>query len=304
MFERAPVISVGKNCWRIEQATRASVIIDADDYFAAARSAMLAAKHRIMLIGWDFDARINVGTSDEEPRAPEKLGDFVLWLVNNRPQLDVYLLRWDIGALKVVFRGTTVLTLFNWMRHERIHTKLDSMHPPGASHHQKIVVIDDSFAFCGGIDMTGDRWDTRQHADDEPQRKRPNGKPYGPWHDATTALEGPVAAALGELARNRWKGAGGNELRPVQGASDIWPEKLPCHFTNVEIAVSRSIPGTDGRKPIREIEALYVDLIASARRHIYAESQYFASRKIAEAIGRRLAEPDGPEIVVVNPFSA
>ena len=55
---------------------------------------------------------------------------------------------------------------------------------------------------------------------------------------------------------------------------------------------------------IREIEQLYLDQIAAARRHIYAESQYFASRKIAEALARRLAEPDGPEIVLVNPVTA
>ena len=34
------------------------------------------------------------------------------------------------------------------------------------------------------------------------------------------------------------------------------------------------------------------------------ESQYFASRKVAEAIARRLDEADGPEIVIVNPVTA
>jgi phospholipase D1/2 len=40
------------------------------------------------------------------------------------------------------------------------------------------------------------------------------------------------------------------------------------------------------------------------RRILYVESQYFASHKIAEAIAERLREPEGPEIVVVNPQSA
>ena len=53
-----------------------------------------------------------------------------------------------------------------------------------------------------------------------------------------------------------------------------------------------------------EIEALYVETIARAKHHIYAESQYFASRKVAEAIARRLTEPDGPEIVLINPLEA
>jgi phosphatidylserine/phosphatidylglycerophosphate/cardiolipin synthase-like enzyme len=61
------------------------------------------------------------------------------------------------------------------------------------------------------------------------------------------------------------------------------------------------MPGNPG---ILEIERLYLDLIGAAQRFIYAESQYFASRRIAEAIARRLAEPDGPEIVLINPHSA
>ncbi|MGJ3625897.1 phospholipase D-like domain-containing protein [Sphingomonas sp. MMS24-JH45] len=55
---------------------------------------------------------------------------------------------------------------------------------------------------------------------------------------------------------------------------------------------------------MREIEELYLHLIRTARRRIYAESQYFASRRIAEAIAARLAEDDPAEIVVVNPTTA
>ena len=295
-------LRTGENCWRIARASKVSVIVDAADYFAAAREAMLAAEHRIMLIGWDFDARIKLRPDEEI-----KLGDFVISLVKRRPALEIYLLRWDMGALKTVFRGTTILTLARWMLHKRIHTKLDSRHPTGGSHHQKIVVIDDCFAFCGGIDMTGDRWDTRCHADHEPHRRRPNGKPYPPWHDATTALEGPVAAALGELARERWKCAGGEELAPVSGRTNCWPDGLVCQFTDADVAIARTrpeIPDLPDLPAVREIEQLYLDQIATARRYIYAESQYFASRRIAEAIARRLAEQDGPEIVIINPCAA
>ena len=44
--------------------------------------------------------------------------------------------------------------------------------------------------------------------------------------------------------------------------------------------------------------------IAAACTTIYMESQYFASRKVAEAIARRLDETDGPEIVIINPHTA
>src|SRR3546814_4831852 len=47
----------------------------------------------------------------------------------------------------------------------------------------------DALAFCGGIDMTADRWDTSAHLDDDPRRRRPSGRCYGAWHDATVALD-------------------------------------------------------------------------------------------------------------------
>lgn len=292
----------GEDCWRIARADRASVIIDADAYFRHARAAMMKAKRRIMLIGWDFDARISLVREEEaQDGAPVIIGDFISWLVERTPELEIYLLRWDIGAIKSMLRPSTLVTTVKWMRHPRITVKLDSHHPPAASHHQKIVVIDDCFAFCGGIDMTGDRWDTRHHRDEDPGRRHPDGTPYEPWHDATTALQGPVAAALGDHARARWKGAGGEELAPVEEVSDCWPDALPVQFEGVEVAIARTAPPMDDQEELTEIERLYINQIAAARRSIYAESQYFASRRIAEAIAARLAEPDGPDIVIVNP---
>ncbi|UYY58457.1 phospholipase D-like domain-containing protein [Sphingomonas sp. S2-65] len=295
----------GDTAWRIEQATRASVIVDAEDYFRAVRDAMLEAKHQILLIGWDFDARIRLAEAcDAAPGAPEQVGPFLTWLARRTPTLNIYLLRWDMGALKSFVRPRTIATIARWMLHPRIHPRLDGHHPPGASHHQKIVVIDDCLAFCGGIDMTAGRWDTRAHRDDEPRRANPGRKPHAPWHDATTALQGPIAKALGELARDRWALSGGPEIAPPPASELCWPPILTPHFENTPAAISRTQPECKGAEPIHEIEQLYLALIASARHTIYAESQYFASRRIAEAIARRLDEPDGPEIVIVNPTQA
>jgi len=302
MTGKGGILKPGDNCWRIETASRARLIVDADDYFAAARAAMLGARRRIMLIGWDFDARIRIGDSGDG--APARVGDFILWLVKRNPALEVYLLRWDFGALKSIFRGNTLFVLMRWWKHGRIHVKLDSMHPAGASHHQKILVIDDAMAFCGGIDMTDGRWDTSDHADADPRRIGPGGRPNRPWHDATMALEGPAAAALGELARERWRWATGKALDPVAPAPSPWPDALAVDFRDRDVAISRTRPEHKKQAPCREIERLSLDMIRRARRFIYAESQYFASRRIGEAIAARMAEPDGPEIVLVCPRDA
>ena len=297
----APLIRPGRNCWRIETADRVAVIIDADEYFRFAREAMLRATRRIMMIGWDFDAELVLDRCDKTKEGPESIGRFIHWLVERTPALEVYLLRWDVGALKTFTKPHTIVTLLRWMRHPRIHIRLDHHHPFGASQHQKVVVLDDTMAFCGGIDMTVDRWDTRDHADGDRHRRRPSGHSFGPWHDAATGLDGPVAAALGELCRTRWHTAGGRVLDPVVGAGPCWPDDRSPDFTDVPVALSRTIPDMQDQEAVAEIEQLYVDLIGAAKRWIYAESQYFASRRIALAIARRLEEPDGPEIVLINP---
>jgi phosphatidylserine/phosphatidylglycerophosphate/cardiolipin synthase-like enzyme len=291
--------------WRVAQATRASVVVDADAYFRLAREAMLNAKHQIFLVGWDFDARITLAFDDDHAEAPTTVGDFIGWLVERTPTLQVYILRWDKGALKTLGRGRTLVTLLKWrFFQKRIHLLLDGHHPVAASHHQKIVVIDDCLAFCGGIDMTDERWDTRAHRDDDPRRRSPSGFAYKPWHDVTTALEGPVAAALGDLCRIRWRIAGGADVAAPPPSDTCWPDSLQPQFRDVDVAISRSQPEHGGLPAILEIERLYLTLIARAKRRIYAESQYFASRRIAEAIALRLAEDDPPEIVVVNPLTA
>jgi phospholipase D1/2 len=297
------MLEVGRNCWRIEKAQRVSLIVDAADYFRLVRQAMVQARSQIVLIGWDFDTRIDM-VHEARDGCPTQLGAFISWLPKNRPGLQVYILKWDLGSIQLIERGTTILRLLHWMLKRDIHFKLDSAHPPGASHHQKIVVIDDQLAFCGGIDMTAARWDTREHKDHDQRRRRPTTRRlYGPWHDATMATDGAAARALGELARERWRIAGGEAIEAPSSTGDRWPGDLEPMFTNVDVAIARTVGEYQGKRPIREIEALFVDQIKRARRYIYAENQYFASRVIAKAIADRLGEPNCPEIVLINPQS-
>ncbi|HWT11635.1 MAG TPA: phospholipase D-like domain-containing protein [Allosphingosinicella sp.] len=298
-------LAPGRNCWRIERATRATLVVDAADYFRLARAAMLKARSQILLMGWDLDTRLKLidDDEDEECGAPVHLGPFISWLAKNRPDLCIHILAWDGEVYSLLGRGTTLLRMAAWrLFNRKISFKLDSSHPREASHHHKVVVVDDAFAFCGGIDMTGSRWDTRAHRDDEPGRRRPTThRRYPPWHDAAMAVEGDAARALGDLGRVRWKIACDEELECADGHCDPWPDGLEAHFRDAEIAVART-RGDDGdHEELREIEAMFLDMIAAARRFVYVENQYFASRAVAEAVARRVAEPDPPEFLFVNP---
>ncbi|CAO3458255.1 phospholipase D-like domain-containing protein [Azospirillum largimobile] len=303
-----PILVPGRTCWRVAKADRMAVIIDAAAYFARLKAAILGARHTVMLIGWDFDTRIKLEPDDPIPDVPNELGDFLSWIVRTRPELTINVLKWDLAVLKMPFRGRTPLVLLDWLSSRRLRFRLDSAHPPGACHHQKIAIIDDALAFCGGIDMTTDRWDTPEHRDDDSRRVRPSGIAYGPFHDVTTAVDGEAARALGELARERWRRATGDALLPPPPTEAHWPEDLEPDFRDIPVAIARTDPMADnedrqktGKRGVREIEALYLAAIAAARRFIYLESQYFASQRIVAAIAARLSEPDGPEVVVVNP---
>ncbi len=295
------MLEIGRNCWRIERAHRAALIVDAANYFRVARKAMMKAKSQILMIGWDFDTRICLDREADDG-APTELGDFVGWLPHQSPGLQIHMLKWDLGAIKLLGRGTTVFRLARWAASKQIHFKLDGAHPTGASHHHKILVIDDRLAFCGGIDMTAARWDTRDHCDDDPGRRRPTTlRRYQPWHDATMTLDGDAARALGDLARFRWKVAGGTPIAPPETDSELWPEDIEPAFHDVDVGIARTRGGHGELDAVREIEALFLDSILGARRFVYAENQFFASRVITQAICKRLAEPDGPEFVIVNP---
>ena len=301
----------GRSVWRYARASRAHVVVDAAAYFLLMHEAMLRARQRIFLIGWDFDSRIRLAggrrwwNRPDAERFPARLGAFFLWLVRRRPDLQIRVLKWNFGALRFLFRGTMIVDVIRWLFNPAIKLNLDSAHPLGCSHHQKIVVIDDCLAVCGGIDMTSDRWDTPEHLHEDPRRRRVNGKPYGPWHDVTMMLEGEAAFALGELGRRRWRQAGGKPMRPCLPQDETpWPESLVAEFHDVEVGIARTRAAYRDLAEVREIENLFVEQIMRARRFIYAESQYFASRRVAEALAERLAMPDPPEVVLINPLSA
>ena len=293
----------GQTCWRISHADRFACIIDAADYFRHAKSAMLRAQHRIMLIGWDLDARMTFERGEKTMPGPNQLGAFLYWILWKRPSLEVYLLKSNLRLLPAfdgIWFGLTPVSFVNQFTSKRMHFAIDGARPTGAVHHQKIVVVDDSVAFCGGLDLTVDRWDTRAHEHDG-RGRRTVGLGYGPRHEVAAAVDGDAALGLAEQARERWETATGQSVAPVEAKHAAWPSKLEPTVRDVDVAIARTLPELDGRDEVREVEALNLAAIAAARHTIYLENQYLAARRLVDALAARLREDDGPEIVIVLP---
>lgn len=142
-----------KDHWKVAQANRVAVIVDAEDYFRLAREAMAKSQRRIMLIGWDFDARtrlVHEKAGDGQP--PTTVGDLIYWLVQTNPELGVYRLRWDLEAFKALFRETTAATVAKWMAHPRIQHKCKKdIIPLAAGMLASVTIAEPSAAQNGGI---------------------------------------------------------------------------------------------------------------------------------------------------------
>jgi phosphatidylserine/phosphatidylglycerophosphate/cardiolipin synthase-like enzyme/uncharacterized membrane protein YdjX (TVP38/TMEM64 family) len=298
-----PILDPGKTCWRYENASRCATLIDTADYFANFAKACRAASRQILILGWDFDRRERLHHDDVDAGdLPDELGAFLVALVRKNPHLNIYLLSWDFNMVYAAERELLPALRLRMQAPPRFHFRLDGQHPKGASHHQKVVVIDDRVAFVGGIDLSRWRWDTPEHRPDDPRRIDPDGKPYPPFHDMMMLVEGDAAARLGDLARERWRRARGWTIKPPPEPQESpWPADLASELSDVPVAIARTAPAHRQHAAVDEVKALYLSAIASARACIYIENQYFTARCLADALIERLAEPKGPEVILVLP---
>jgi phospholipase D1/2 len=295
------ILRAGETCWRVVGAERVAFLVDADAYFSALRQAVCKAQRSVLIVGWDVDSRVRL-VADEHPADgfPPTLLDFLNAVLAERPQLHVHVLAWDFSMIYTFEREMLPTYKFGWRGHRRLHFTLDGDHPQWASHHQKIVVVDDRVAFAGGLDLTIKRWDTPEHAGHDRRRVDPQGEPYPPVHDVQMMVDGGAAAALGQLCRERWWGATGEALPVPEVEGDPWPAVAP-DLSPARVGIARTSADQERGPQIQEVLAVTLGAIALARKTIFIENQYLTSATVGEALARRLEEPEGPEVVLILP---
>jgi phosphatidylserine/phosphatidylglycerophosphate/cardiolipin synthase-like enzyme len=296
----------GETCWRRGRARRAAFLIDTEAYFTAVFAAITRARRSILLLGWGFDPRTRMFPDGYDgPDDPDEVGRILVELARARPELDIRLLIWKsalpISASQEFFPHKARA----YFRNTPVKFLLDDAVPFGACHHQKVLVVDDRVAFCGGGDISVDRWDSPAHLDEDRRRIMPRQEEHPPRHEVMMVVDGEPARALGDLARERWRRATGEVLAPPEDAGgDPWPDHVPPHLVDVDVSIARTEPAWKGRRMVDEIRMLNLACIGEAREVIYLENQYFTSPRVTEALAARLAEPEGPEVVLISTAKA
>ena len=154
----------------IRNESQAKWYVDGQDYMAAVADSIEAAKQEIFITDWQLNPHIFM-------KRPDSGVDSLLW------RLDKMLLRkaeqgvrtyillyWESKKIAGMDLGSeyakTVLSHDNIevLRHPDMTNLL--LNPSTMfrwSHHEKLVVVDRSVAFVGGIDLCFGRWDTHSH---------------------------------------------------------------------------------------------------------------------------------------------
>lgn len=283
-------------------------LIDGEEMFSALVADIKATTQGdfIHLSAWKLDADLNIN-----PRSTDQPLDTVLNLWSAATQRGV-------NCRMLLWRNQLVNFRSMWKLLEKgIDAILDARFPILGSHHQKFGVLSvngEAIAYCGGIDLGTDRWDTRQHVNDL-HRSRES---YAAWHDVHSRIRGAAVLDLELNFRDRWNDSEWPSIIPIP-TPDLWiphpiapPEKITQQMPQIasspgshHVQVLRTFACKDNNYPTfaprGETTCLhgYLKAISLATEYIYIEDQYMVSLEIANAIAAVL--PRINKVVLVVP---
>ncbi|MGX1164072.1 phospholipase D1/2 [Bradyrhizobium sp. USDA 372] len=303
LLQSASTLTPGDTVWRRCRARRVAVLNDAAAYFAALREALLEAQDLVYIIGWDIHSRTRLvgaaGRADDG--LPEELGPFLRALVQRRPALRINILVWDFVSFYASEREWNSAAKFIADTDGRVRFHLDATLPFGSAQHQKIVCVDGSLAFVGGLDLTIRRWDTSDHRADNAMRCDPQRKPYPPFHDVQCLVDGEAAEQLFALAEQRWRAAGQqvDERRALRNGR--WPASVPVEAEHLPVGIARTEVVCPAGSTIREVERSFIAAIRSATSFVYIENQFTSATRMASELAEQMRRVPSLRVLVVAP---
>ncbi|HEV7664831.1 MAG TPA: phospholipase D family protein [Chloroflexota bacterium] len=176
---------------------------------------------------------------------------------------------------------------------------------PYHSHHQKTCVLSsggEDYAYVGGIDICGDRWDTSAH-ENAPGRSQEG---YEGWHDVQSVIHGPAVAQVWLNFAQRWNDSrrphtvrwmpGGTVPPPITAAPPE-PKLVGTHNVQVLRTLACGVYPF-ARYGEQTVRLGYERAIRRAKHYIYIEDQYLWPCSVANDL--RDAAARGVKIILVT----
>lgn len=266
----------------IRHGNRMDVLVDGEEALPAIEQAIRNARSHVHIANWHASPDFRLTREEDAPTLRDLLA------TTAQRGVAVRVLLWA-GPPVPAFQPTRRLVRAEQKKftaNSSVRCVLDARERTLHCHHEKLVVIDDTVAFVGGVDFTaleGDRHDSTDH---------PPNRPIC-WHDLMTRLEGPVVADVARHFRQRW----------VEVAAEDIPEpRVPARAGGTSVQLLRTVPDkTYEFAPNGEFTVLdaYLRALRSATRLVYLENQFLWSPEIAEVLIDKLCDPPDDKFRVV-----
>jgi phosphatidylserine/phosphatidylglycerophosphate/cardiolipin synthase-like enzyme len=157
------------------------------------------------------------------------------------------------------------------------------------THHQKMVLVDyelpeSACGFVMGHNMLDEYWDTNAHSI---QRYKANLGANGnkPRQDISSKVNGPILEHLHHNFATAWQKETGEDLMSLRKAKEAGAKLCPRPDGTGTLLMAQILrTQSQSKKPIRDIEKLYLQAANNSLGFIYLENQYFRWTKLAEKI--------------------
>ena len=293
--------------------------LDGMTYFRDVVEAIGAARYNIMIADWCMSPRIYLR---RESGAIQTFRLDLLLQRKARQGIQVFVLLYKDIAIGL---GSDFTEDYLQKLHANIHvvrhnclkcTAPDYLEKIYYSHHQKCVVVDNSAAFVGGIDLCYGRFETPDynikdidgkwfpgHSYKNPQMELEGGDPKShlrepfltamqinrhhhwrmPWNDVHSCVTGQAAADVALMLVQRWQ-THNHTNGTAPAMVPVWPGLLlrnwdiqGCWQTG-SVQLLRSMACWSGNEMVEtSIYRCYLEMIRTAKHSIYIENQFFIS---------------------------
>jgi len=309
--------------------------VNASSYYTALTSALKAAKHEIMITGWMITPELvltrsgSCSFSEEtgltgpevfslDQILKEKAEEGVVVRVLMYREQEVAMANSSAYAEQVLTQAHPKIQV---IRHSRGSMLGGFLYGAAAetwwSHHEKVVVIDQDVAFCGGLDLAWGRYDNSSHSLSGAAHEWPgkdfynprvkdfanldkpwedlidrSSTPRMPWHDVHMAVCGEAAHDLSRHIGQSWNHNARTLVSNVRDHETFTffvpvPRYAPSrpvrdvikHWQHSELQILRSVSSWSMECDTEaSVHAGYIHAIAQAKHFIYIEQQFFISQ--------------------------